>query len=294
MKIGSFILLLLFITMMLSAETFEYSKNIDYPRLKTVNEYLRVEYEDFKYLGTEGEPFLPWCGIDLLLPQNEQLKNISIANVEYYPETQTGTIVPAERQFPICQPAPSDYQVIPDAAIYNRDGVFPESCISDFSTNFLCGYGIGSFCFCPVGYNPVSKTLRFIKTITFSLETEPVEEFAEVSANLRNGKKVEKRLTRIIENPEAVTQYATGETERITDYDLLLITSSDLAAGFQEYIDYKNSTGYSTTLKVTEEIYAEYPGLDAAEQVRNCIIDYYQTYGIEYVVLGGDAGNSNE
>jgi hypothetical protein len=293
MKRSGFIILILLISVLSSAAEMEFTKSFDYPQIQQNGEYLSVVYGDCISLGDEGEPLLPWCGIDLLINQNEKLVSVNIIDIKYYPEIETGIMQPASRLFPISKKAPDNYQVVPDQKIYQLDGKYPSQNLGEYSTGYLCGHSIANLIYCPVEYNPAKSTLRFVKSIVISLETARVEDAELLEANLRGSDKVISRLNRIVENPSFVSNYHYMR-ERIIDYDLLIITSSSLAASFQSYLDYKTSTGYSVTLETTESIYSSYTGVDNAEKVRNCIIDYYQIYGIDYVILGGDAGNPNE
>lgn len=67
----------------------------------------------------------------------------------------------------------------------------------------------------------------------------------------------------------------------------VIITTTDLDSAFAELAVFKNASGVSTAIAVTDSIYAYYDGLDHAEQIRNYLIDYYQHGGV-YVLLGGD------
>ncbi len=294
MKRGLMLGLTALLTVLLFAGNVEFTQEMGFPELSLNGEYLQVNYNDCIQIGNEGEPLLPWKGIDLLLPQNEEAVSVNIVDIEYFPVEEYGQIAPASRPFPISMPAPADYQPQPDAGIYERDAIFPERSVSKAYTGFLSGHGIASLQFCPVEYNPVQGNLRFIKSITLSIETTQTGRSVEAEANLRNSHEVMGRLERIIENQSALSQYSYTREDRIMDYDLLLITSIDLLPYFQDYIDFKNSTGYSVAVELTDNIYANYTGIDEAAQVRNCILSYYQSYGIEYVILGGDAGNTNE
>ena len=291
-KIGVVFLLLLFFAV-LSADKFEYNQSFELPDIDDNGEYVQIRYNDCMSFGDEGAPLLPWKGINLLLSPNEQLSGVNILDIEYYTDLTRGAIQPSARPFPISQPAPANYHPEPDASIYGTDAEYPESNLSDFGTGYLCGHSIGSLNICPVEYNPVQNTIRYIKSITLVIETETVERSDELAAKLRGGEQVQSRIERIVDNPEVLNEYQYN-TQRLLDYDLLLITASEFVDEFQEYIDYKNSTGYSVAVETTSDIYAGFPGSDDAEKVRNCIIDYYLTFGIDYVILGGDAGNPNE
>ena len=39
---------------------------------------------------------------------------------------------------------------------------------------------------------------------------------------------------------------------------------------------------------INQSVYTQYSGRDKAEQLRNCIKDYYEKYGIKWVLLVGD------
>jgi len=67
----------------------------------------------------------------------------------------------------------------------------------------------------------------------------------------------------------------------------VIITSSELAPAFEELVDFKNATGIPTIIMLVDSIYANYPGLDEIEQIRNYLIDFYNNGG-EYVLLGGN------
>jgi hypothetical protein len=52
-------------------------------------------------------------------------------------------------------------------------------------------------------------------------------------------------------------------------------------------MSHKNRMGISTTIKTTEEIYAEYTGRDTPEQIKLFLKDAYEEWGIKYVLLAG-------
>jgi hypothetical protein len=83
------------------------------------------------------------------------------------------------------------------------------------------------------------------------------------------------------------------------NYEYVIITNEALenaggAYAFQDLIDHKIARGTSATLVTTEWIYSNYDGtrpdggVDKQTRIRNFIIDAYNTWGTEYVLLGGD------
>lgn len=71
--------------------------------------------------------------------------------------------------------------------------------------------------------------------------------------------------------------------------EYVIITNEILAADFQEISDWKTRKGVPAVVRTVEWIYSYYPGVDQAEKVRNFIIDAYQNWGVQYVMLGGDS-----
>jgi hypothetical protein len=77
------------------------------------------------------------------------------------------------------------------------------------------------------------------------------------------------------------------------EYDMVIIAPGKFSNALQPLIEHKNSVGIQTFLKTTEDIYSAYDGRDKPEQIKYCIKDMIETYGIEYVLLvGGRIGQS--
>ena len=70
-------------------------------------------------------------------------------------------------------------------------------------------------------------------------------------------------------------------------YDLVIIAPPDFSTPLQSLVDHKNSHGMQTLLKTTEEIYAEYSGVDNPEKIKYFIKDAIEDWGITYVLLVG-------
>ena len=74
----------------------------------------------------------------------------------------------------------------------------------------------------------------------------------------------------------------------------MAITGQAMANATTDYtindlIAYKQSHGMSATVVTLEDIYANYAGVDQPEQIRNFIIDAYNNWETDYVLLGGDS-----
>ncbi len=69
--------------------------------------------------------------------------------------------------------------------------------------------------------------------------------------------------------------------------EYVIITSSLLANAFETLAQYKEETGYTTEVKLIEDIVASYSGRDDAERLREYLKEFYAAGG-QYVLLGGN------
>ncbi|MCD6512331.1 MAG: hypothetical protein J7K61_01845 [Thermoplasmata archaeon] len=83
--------------------------------------------------------------------------------------------------------------------------------------------------------------------------------------------------------------YRMGSLPVNENYKLLIITTSDMKSAFETLASFKNSNGIKTMVMTTNEISSSYDGRDVQEKIKHAIEDAVENYGIEYVILGGDA-----
>ena len=127
------------------------------------------------------------------------------------------------------------------------------------------------------------------------------------------------RVSEFVDNPQALATYdAAASAPVITptvqgmaaalaspnlvppgNYQYVIITASAFESAFQPLINHKASKGLTARSVNTEWIYANYDGTrpdggqDNQTKIRNFIIDAYENWGTEYVLLGGDADGAN-
>jgi len=270
-----------------------YLYNFEKPEIITDNQRLtEFNYNNCRNYGDEGSPLMPYLNVSVLIPQGEEITNIQISLIAYYPEINNIKIKPGEREFPLSANI-EEYTVIPNSDIYNSAKTFPKNKIENISTHFLAGHSIGSFTICPVEYLPSENKIKLIKEIKVEVQTQQTVKAQKASRFLRRNRSVEQRISKIVDNSNFLEKYSYTENRTTDDVDILLLTNDALLNAFSDYIDFKTSTGYIVEALTVENIYASYSGQDNAEKVRNCIIDYYQNHNLLYVILGGDADPAN-
>ena len=296
MKKIYFILLLLsviLITQNIYAEVITASYTFSEPQIINEAEYSFFKFDNCINLGNEGEPILPYLGVSLLLPQGEELESIEITALNFSELAEEIVIKPASRPFPISQPVDPFYQVKPDLNIYNSSTRYPQEIVLNADTHYMNGHSLLAFSICPVSFLPSERKVELLESIDIEVRTRSSQKAREAERFLKTDNEIEYRIRQIVDNPNALYSYSYPSRNRDMEYDILLISNADLLLVFEEYVQFKQSTGYAVATVSVEDIYTNYFGTDQAEKVRNCIIDYYENYNISYVILGGDTDAEN-
>ncbi|RJP76289.1 MAG: hypothetical protein C4524_10350 [Candidatus Zixiibacteriota bacterium] len=237
--------------------------------------------------GRVGAPLLPQAPIQLLLPPGEEAVSIEVRTAAPVSLGDGYRVSHRTAPYPLSQGSPSQ-PTPPDPAIYGRDDPYPAVAAGDLQTQFYAGHGLAYAAAFPVVYRPVSGELAYYPTITVTIETRPTARAQEAFGLLKHTPAAAQRLAGMIQNPEAGAAYGPVQPQRPDGWDMLVITPQSFTANYQPFVDYKNRSGIMTTVVTTEYIYANYTGSDNQAKIRNCIVDYYNTQDITYVLLAGD------
>jgi hypothetical protein len=273
----------------------------DEPEIKTVDGITYVSMKGLHNKGNTGEPVLPLKQIDILLPFGKIATCVEASGEKVVLPGEHllewgGTIVP------LCGEAAE--QSSQDPAIYNSNDLFPFSPAESLSLVNYRGYDIHLVHLYPVQYQPLTGILSYWKEIDLKVHLRD-SAASEANPLYRGLEKDKAELSRRVVNPESNITYPSAPSPRSFNaspltstaeaYDHVIITPSAFASTFQRFADYKNSIGVTSTIVTTEEIFnnSAYDGVDESEAIRNFIIDAYQSWGITYVLLGGDDYNDS-
>ena len=109
---------------------------------------------------------------------------------------------------------------------------------------------------------------------------------------VRNPEVVESQVRSVGQTVESQSDgFNPSKTPSLTGspVDYLIITNEAMKTEFQRLADFKTASGIRTVVTTVEYIETNFRnGADLQETVRMFIIDAYQKWGIEYVMLGGD------
>jgi len=77
------------------------------------------------------------------------------------------------------------------------------------------------------------------------------------------------------------------QTERLDQYNYIIITNKSLQNSIIFFKNWKELLGFSVKIVNTSWIYSNYNGYDEQEKIRNFLIDKYEIWGIEYLLIIG-------
>ena len=250
-----------------------------------------------------GAPMLPYYALRVLVPFGESVEAVDLTLQN--PRLLSRGTVPAmaRTQQPTSMPAPDT--TLPNPLIWNVDSPWPTESYRYLGTQFQRGYQIAVINVFPYKYNPVTRELLVYEDISLSLHASPDRDLSSRQANmLRRDANALRELAEMVVNPSEANSYAGAERFRThvpqsrlidlsTPKRMIVITDPTRVDWFTDYVQWREANGVSTGIFTTQDIYAQYTGIDNAAKVRAFIIDAYQSWAatstpLEYVILGGD------
>jgi len=159
--------------------------------------------------------------------------------------------------------------------------------------------------FFPVEYADQAETVSYFDSLALSVQLTPSDATAAQPNELLYRPDEIRPLADQVDNPAALASYeAAGVVsspatlgslvDPADTYTYVIITNNTLATASADYdmadfITHKESLGYSVAMVTVEDIYTNYTGADSQEQIRNFIIDAYNGWETDFVLLAGDS-----
>ena len=258
----------------------------------------RILVGDAPHTGEPGRPRLPVIPARILVPAGCEVDQVHVVtgrktvlegkyDVEYaetpIPLVPNAKVKPAER----------------DPAVYGSDKAYPASPFTVVGVHKKRGASILFVNLHPVEYRPASGEVSSYETLRLRVTFRPAKAAGKVK--YRQGGAA--ALAEGVDNPdEAGTYEAADEGEPAPlgcdpsgHYEYVVITSEAMKnattdPSLTNLVAHRQARGVSATIVTVESIYTNYTGVDNAEKVRNFILDAYNHWETEYVLLGGDTG----
>jgi len=272
-KLTSIIIVLCFVLGGLGAAAIQPTDNDEYKILhKTLKlsitdltitekeeQYIRVSFShNNQFLLNPGKPILPKFTQTFELPFGATNIEVQLTSSETTQQTINKQIQPSPAPQPL-SPI-ENYKAPPrkDEQIYNSNNPYPSKC-------YQCNIG--------VGVNEHFEHITYVTVHWYPIQYTPAQNIITIAKTAD--------ITITYTPPESTPFPQT------TTYDMVIIAPSAFSDALQPLIDHKNKYGIETTLKTTEDIYAEYKGFDKAEQIKYFIKDALEQWNVKYVLLAG-------
>ncbi|MFH1038402.1 MAG: C25 family cysteine peptidase [PVC group bacterium] len=284
-----------------AAQEIRHTVRFPHPEVSRQGRYHRVVMKGLDNMGRTGEPLLPVRSVKLLIPYMTEVRAVRVVPgqkigirgnylVEPDPETVSldyrGPIEPTrldEAVYRSCEPYPPE--IATRAVIRTKNG---------YSILFINLY--------PVEYTPASGRLSYYSDLTVEVV---VGKASRPDRNTLPPKaRALEKVKELVDNKDqwVFDTYLSGEPDMLMgdsglppgDFRHVIITSANLVDSFVPLRDHRIGQGINSIIVNTDFIYTTYPGTrpdggeDDQTRIRNFIIDAYQNWDTEYVLLGGD------
>lgn len=226
----------------------------------------------------KGVPDLPKFSSSLIIPDNSLMK-VKIISYEY---TDIKNIEIAPSKGNISRQTKPENIPFEYGKAYNENKFFPEN-IAVLNDPYIMRDVRGQAVqITPFQYNPVTKTLRVYSNVKVKVYAQGIggkNIFNRTKNTTSTSKEYNKIYKRQFINYQTISKYTSLEEEG----NMLIISYDDFMPEMQALALWKNTIGRPTELVALSEI-----GTTAA-QIKTFVTEYYNTHGLTYLLLVGDA-----
>jgi hypothetical protein len=247
------------------------------------NLYDEIILDDVPSFGNPGEPCLPIKGAHILLPPGSQVKNIIVETSEKIFFGDGFTVLPSGEPVPLSEISYHSYPE-PDQTIYDSDEMFPGRMFDEIGVYSYRGFDILVLDLYPVQYIPSSGELFYYPSLKICVETcYDGHQNIFYRGLISDGQEILKK----VDNPVDVDRYSFNKPASVNleEYDLLILTTDTLKNAFQDLKTFHDNCGVKTIIKTLDDV----GGNKTPEDIRDFVRDAYTNWGINYLLIGGDA-----
>jgi hypothetical protein len=281
-----------------AATTIEKQIEIARPLVTVEDGVCVVSVTGLPTVARTGEPELPAYGMRVLLPQGEQVTQVTFDAPMEHELSLDLPLRWAQPQSPLSEMGPYQ-QVAADPAIYRSDMPFPADRAVHVTTQIYRGYSIAFLRIYPVAYVGARQSIVYTTRFNVRIETAPAAGSARRSAaTLRAGlDKDVRELKQLVGDTSAASTYTSQArfpnlgvsiTNPGDTYPYVIITHSNFVTAFEPLRDHRTAMGLRAKIVTVGTINFNYTGSDLQDKIRNFIKDAYLNWETEYVLLAGD------
>ncbi len=261
----------------------------------------RVVLGNAPLTGEPGLPRLPVVPARVLIPVGCEVDSIRVSCGQRVALDGAHAVEYAEKPYAL-EPNAVAKPAVPDATVYGSDAPYPAAPYTVVGVQKKRGASILLLNLNPVEYRPASGQLSYLEDMTVDVTFRAATRAGAVKCR----RDAARALTDWVDNPDTAATYdaptllddgagTLGWCNPTGHFEYVVITSEGMKNAQTDYsltnlVAQRQAQGISATLVTVESIYTNYTGVDNAEKVRNFIIDAYNNWETEYVLLAGDTG----
>ena len=272
-----FLLICLFVNISYS-QTYNFAFSTSDFSIVENNSKHMIDYPtSFNAICNTCDPILPSCVKNILLPPNKKVNNFTVT----YTTSNWQSDIILEAMPVECPTDGGDYPNVP--CTYDLK-VYPDSIVRYGGLSAIDRYPYISFIITPFVYDATNGSLSFVSQVNITLEL--------VDNNVTKGiyPTQDRIIKKIVHNPGDVNLFYPKISNRTStqNIDYLIITADSLKSSFEPLRIWKTQKGVYTKIVTTGEIEANYSGSTQYLRIKQCVQDYYDNYGLKWLLLGGD------
>jgi hypothetical protein len=231
----------------------------------------------FNAICNTCDPILPSCVKNILLPPSKKVSNYTVT----YTTTNWLNNINLEAMQMAYPTDGGNY--IDEPCTYSLK-IYPDSIVRYGGISVVDYYQYASFIITPFVYDATTGSLSFVSQVNISIEL--------TDDNVTNAifPTRDRVIKKIVQNPDDVNFFYPKSSQRssVQNIDYLIITADSLKSSFEPLRIWKTQKGVYTKIVTTEEIDAVYSGSTQYLRIKQCVQDYYDNYGLKWLLLGGD------
>ncbi|MFO7677392.1 MAG: C25 family cysteine peptidase [Thermoplasmatota archaeon] len=237
--------------------------------------YHQVRLGNEPYSLIEGAPELPRVARSIIIPEQATMQ-VRVIESEYV-DYENVAIAPSKGNLLRCvNPEDVAYEF---GEMYHQNAWYPSE-IAELGEPYILRDFHGQVVIIhPFQFNPVEETLRFYNQITIEIFAQETNVLT-IHETIQQLSSVDREFKAIYNHH--FINFDTSRYELVSEQgNMVVITYDDFYDAMLPFVEWKNMKGIPTEIVNVSTI-------GNADAIKNYIIQYYDTYGLTYVLLVGD------
>ncbi|MEO0079490.1 MAG: C25 family cysteine peptidase [candidate division WOR-3 bacterium] len=223
----------------------------------TMNErdnYVLILGEDMDFVDEPGRPMLPAVPVRVELPGPARVKAVQVRPGDWAELSEDVVPFPAQPPVILSRFDLSDKMVPPDPGVYSSSVPWPEVSWGWTGTGVYHGKTVAEVVLYPLRYVGSERRLEFCPRFEVTVEFEPLPSRPRLDQ---------------------------------AEFEYVIVTAAQYDSIFSRLAAWKTQKGVPAVVRHIDWVYANYPGRDNAERLRNYLATLPDS-GVRWVLLGGD------